>query len=330
MAYFNNPRTEEELNNQFRQLLIKNNYRDPKNQKLVAAIRKEYDERLLQIKRANGYQTTGDKVISFIEKANAKAQAYAEEMEREQLREKQRIAQLKSKRYTKQELSDLLDEEKRYIVQIIQSAVRSEDVVYLSLKSKSTANDYVMLYQFFVSNSILLQDTVPVERFNAVREEIEYATDFLSQNKHQYDNVMTQVEITMGKLIAQSIVKYEEMYVDPIKIQETDSRYRRTGIDKTVPRTMNGIIKMFLTVPAWVLLVVFAIMGVSMADSNMFMVCWMLLIYLGIIELFDRLIVRPLEKKKNRVRTHKQAKDTGKAMGGVGHLISSLIKLFLG
>lgn len=55
MAYFNNPRTEEELKEQFRQLLIKNDYRNPKNERLIKEIRKEYDERLLQIKRANGY-----------------------------------------------------------------------------------------------------------------------------------------------------------------------------------------------------------------------------------------------------------------------------------
>lgn len=327
MAYFNNPRTEEELNNQFRQLLIKNNYRDPKNQKLVAAIRKEYDERLLQIKRANGYQTTGDKVKNFIEKANAKAQARLDEMERAEQAEKQRIAQLQNKRFTKQELSDLLDKEKRYIDRIICDAVRGESVVYLSLKSKSVSDDFVMLYQFFVSNSLVLQGTVPDDEFNAVREEIEYAVDYLSSNKKQYEKVMLQVENMMGKLISESVKKYEEMYVDPIKIQETDQLYSK---NKKAPRTFNQMIRMVTTSIGYIIAVVMGLYYFSIKDDACIGIAVLALCWSLYWECWYRFLVVPLEKKKNRVRTHKTARGQEKTMGGISHIISSLIKIFLG
>ena len=326
MAYFNNPRTEEELNNQFRQLLIKNNYRDPQNQKLVAAIRKEYDERLLQIKRANGYQTTGDKVKNFIEEANAKAQARLDEMERAEQAEKQRIAQLQNKKFSKQDLSDLLDLEKRYIDQIIHTSVQDESILYLSLKAKSKVNDYVMLYQFFVSNSLDIQNIVPKAKFNAVREELEYAVEYLSANKKQYEKVMLQVEEMMGKKISELIIKYEEIYVDPIRIQETDSLYNK---NKRGPQTLSQAVHMFLTVPAWAIAVVGAIIGLT-ADPTGLALAVLALIWIACIELYYKLVVKRLEKKRNRVRTYKQARNTEKKIGGIGHIISALIRAFLG
>lgn len=315
MAYFNNPRTEEELKNQFRQLLIKYDYRNPKNEKLISAIRKEYDQTLLQIKRANGYQTTRDKMTNAIKKA-----------EQDRANECQRITNLKNKRYTKQDLSNLLDEEKRYIEQIVRSAVHDESVVYLSLKAKAGMEDYVLLYNFFTSNSILLQSIVPADTFNRVREEIEYAVDYLSQNKRHFENVMTQVETMMGKKIAESIVKYEELYLDPISIQETDKFYRRTTLGKKGPKTIGQYVKLFLIAPALAALIIFLDIGFSQNEPACFTVCVFILIYILVIELWDRLVVRPLEKRKNRVRTQQQATDTGKAMGGLAHLISSFLR----
>ena len=96
MAYFTNPRNEEELNEQFRQLLIQNDYRNPKNERLIKEIRKEYDEQLLQIKRANGYQTFGDTVNNLVKGASKAIQNYSDKVEQKRLQEEQRIQQLKN------------------------------------------------------------------------------------------------------------------------------------------------------------------------------------------------------------------------------------------
>lgn len=61
MSYFNNPRTEEELKDQYRKLLSKYDYHNPQNVKIMSDMRKEYEETLMKIKRANGYRTPLEK-----------------------------------------------------------------------------------------------------------------------------------------------------------------------------------------------------------------------------------------------------------------------------
>ncbi len=316
MEYFNNPRTEEELKDQFRKLLIKHDYRNPKNEKLIKAIRKEYEEKLLQIKRANGYQTLGEKAINTVK-------AYTNELERERQQERQRISQLKNKVYTKQEYTELLNKEKRYIDRIIQAAVKDENTVYLSLKAKSKSNDYIVLYRFFTSNSLRLQTTVNFNEFNSLREQIEYATEYLTPNKKQYETLMTQIETMMGKQIAQSLIKYEDMYVDPINIQKTDSMYKDY---QHAPKSLNSAIHLILTVPAYIILVISVLLALTSGEGGLFAIALICVVWIAFIELWNVLVVKPHERKKNRMRTHNDAVANEKLSKGLAHLISSLFR----
>ena len=321
MMYFSNPRTEEELKEQFRKLLIKNNYRDPKNQKLIAEIRKEYDSKLLEIKRANGYQTLGDKAKSFIDKAATKAKEYADEAEREKQLEQQRIACLKSKKYTKQEYYDLINREKKYIDHIVKSVVQNQEILYKSLKANIKENSYETLYRFFVSNTMLLQHVIDKKSFDALREEIEYATDYLSQNRKHYEQLMLQVEKMLGEHIAKALLAYEEMYVDPIKIQESDALYKPNG---KMPVSMNQIIRKGLTLPAYIIMVVMILYG--FVEESAWGIAFLCVVWILFFEGYYFLIVRPLEKRKNRVRTHKDATEKESLLKGLAHLISSLLR----
>lgn len=49
MSYFNNPLTEEELKEQYRELLKTIDYHNPQNAKLIKDMRKEYEENLMKI-----------------------------------------------------------------------------------------------------------------------------------------------------------------------------------------------------------------------------------------------------------------------------------------
>lgn len=323
MSYFNNPRTEEELKEQFRKLLIKYNYRDPKNEKLISAIRKEYEEKLLQIKRANGYQTLGDKAVNLIGKAGNAVKEYSKELEREQQREQQRIAGLKNRKYTKQEYAEFLKLEKKYIDSIVQNAVRQENVVYLSLKAKSKLNDNVVLYRFFVGNSLLLQTADVQERLNLLREKIEYATESFSQNRKQYNDLTVQLENVMGKYIADCVYKYEEMYVDPIEIQRTDKMYKTS---RFTPKTWNHGVYMVLTIPAYIMAVICTVLSILLGDSSpmVFTIC--ALAWAFIMEVTYRLLTKPLEKRKARVRTHEEAVGTERFLKGFARFLSTFLR----
>lgn len=322
MAYFNNPRNEEDLKEQFRKLLIKNDYRNPKNERLIKEIRKEYDEKLLQIKRANGYQTFGDKANNFMKNTSRAIQNYSDKVEQERIQEKQRIQQLKNKKYTKQEYTDLINKEKYYIRQIIENAVKQENTVYLSLKAYTKTNNFVEVYRFFTSNSILLQSVIKPTEFNALREQIEYATEYFSQSTKQYDNLMNELDIMMGKHINQCIIKFEDMYLDPLHIQETDSRY---GHSTKVQGNWNSQLHKLFTLPAYIMLVITALVGIT-TEPSAFVFSLLCIVWLIIIEFWYKFVVLPHEKRKNRVRTHSQAVQEEKLSKGLAHFLSSLFR----
>ncbi len=315
MAYFDNVRTEDELNNLFRKILIKVDYRNPKNEKLVKAIRKEYDEKLLQIKRANGYQTLGEKAVNYVKNT-------VRESQQQQLQEQRRIAQLKNKKFTKQEYADLINKEKYYINRIIESAVKNEDISYLALKAKTKTNNYVEVYRFFTSNSIFLQQIVTPDNYNSIREQIEYATDYFSESTKQYNNLMNELDIMFGKYINQCIIKCEDLYLDPIKIQETDRMY---GNSNKVQGNWNSALHKIFTIPAYVLLVITLIVAVT-EEPSAIVISVACGIWAIVMELWYIFVVKPHERRKNRVRTHQQAVTDEKLSKGLAHFLSSLFR----
>ena len=62
MGYFKYTKSEEELKEQYRRLLIKFNYKDERKKKVIDEITKEYEEMLKQVKYDNGYRTFGQKL----------------------------------------------------------------------------------------------------------------------------------------------------------------------------------------------------------------------------------------------------------------------------
>lgn len=322
MAYFSNPHTEEELKEQFRQLLIKNDYRNPKNERLIKEIRKEYDERLLQIKRANGYQTFGDKANNLVKNTSRAIQNYSDKVEQERIREQQRVQQLRNKRYTKQEYTNLLVEEKKCIDIIVQKAVRNETNIYKAIKAKSKLGDYVVLYNYFMTYGMASQDENVIRRIRGLREELEYATEHLAQSKKHYDNLLIEIETLMGKYVNECIIKYEDMYLDPISIQNTDSMYK---VSKHTPKTWSSTLHLVFTVPAYILLVLSVLIGLTIDEAG-FVLSILCVVWLVIMEAWYLLVVKPHEKKKNRVRTRSQAMQEESFATGLAHLISALFR----
>lgn len=311
MGYFNNPRSEEELKDQFRKLLIKYDYRNPKNEKLISAIRREYDQELLNIKRANGYQTFGDKV-----------KAHSDKVKQERQQERQRVAQLQNKRYTKQDFTDLVNREKRYIDTIIKRIVSTDIRRYRMLRQVVSSGEYAYLYGEF--NKSIIDEEEPQIRntYNSIREEIEYAIDSLSQNRKQADNLIYQIEVMMGKQIYQCLVKYEEMYVDPIEIQKLDAV---SNIKKKTPKEKEStgadlLIK--IAIPPMIALGIIALLSGEPIALPLFTAPFIL--WIVVIKLWDIFIAKPLQKRSRRVRTKQQAENTGSILKILGRIVQHL------
>ncbi|MBO5057379.1 MAG: hypothetical protein J6C64_13640 [Lachnospiraceae bacterium] len=291
MAYFNNPRTEEELKDQFRKLLAKYDYRDPKNEKLISAIRKEYDEKLLEIKRANGYQTTFEKVSNTIEKK-------LDEVKKANEAEKARIERLKNHRYTKEEYVKLYNNVKLNLSNLIQALV-IENKCTKNIINRLNELDNVGFYQWFNAQRffIAVSDDELMEKYNSSREILEYAIQSISkQTKTKYEKNLEIMEEAMGKYFREYYQACCDKYLDPIEIAEYEVQAQK---DMKLANLLAG--SSCYTLPwifiSLIVMFIFSFIFGNLADrySTFFVICTM-----GISALLSIPVGNKLRKKSKR------------------------------
>lgn len=223
MPYFNNPRTEEELKEQFRKLLIKNDYRNPNNTKLISEIRKEYDEKLMQIKRANGYQTTFEKVTNTIKRES-------EAVNKARAAEKTRVEGLRNHRYTKEEYVKLMNNTKFYLRKVIELLVKENVCTTIIISHLNTLDDEAF-YQWFNAQrySITISDKQLQLEYNRAREALEYAIRSIStQTKTNVEKNLVAMEKTLGHYFKEYYHACCDEYLDPIELSEQEVNVNRS------------------------------------------------------------------------------------------------------
>lgn len=62
MEYFRYIKSETDLREQYRRLLVKYDYKDERNKKIIDDITKEYEQMVRQARYDNGYRTFGQKI----------------------------------------------------------------------------------------------------------------------------------------------------------------------------------------------------------------------------------------------------------------------------
>lgn len=213
MKYFNNPKTEDELKNQYRQLLIKYDYRSEKNAPIMAEIKREHDAILMQIKRANGYRTMSEKIIEGAKDMHSEFV----EAKRE---EEKRVNNLKNHKYSKEEIQNLILDTKKCIQKIVYSVLKKQTTDYYSLRKVVKACDSEQIARWF--NTHIEHMVVPElsQKYNEIREKLEYALKSQSRDYKSQEAYMIQMEKMMGNQIIVSFEKYESELVDPIVIAE--------------------------------------------------------------------------------------------------------------
>ena len=217
MRYFNNPKTEEELKNQYRQLLIKYDYRSEKNASIIAEIKKEHDAILMQIKRANGYRTVSEKIVDGARDIHAGIV----ETKRE---EEKRVNNLKNHNYSKAEIQNLILETTKCIQKIVRSIVKKQSLDYISLRKVVKSCDTEQIARWFNTHMEHMVILALSREYNEVREKLEYALKSQSKDKKSQEAYMIQMEKMMGKQIVNAFDKYEEELVDPILVAELNVR----------------------------------------------------------------------------------------------------------
>lgn len=218
MGYFNNPRTEEELDNQCRILLKKYNYRSGQSNATVEKILQEYKTLKMQIKRANGYKTPSEQVVSTVKDvAN-----YARE---ERQREQSRVDTLRSHKYTQIELQQLVTECKKYIDVMLKGTVQENSTGYNLLQDSILKHDPEYVLRWFNKNTgLFTRDRDLMKRYDTAREKLEYAFKSMASNKRTQETYIIQMEKSLGNYVVTKFKEYEEMYGDPIQIAKKEQK----------------------------------------------------------------------------------------------------------
>ena len=248
MSYFNNPKTEEELKNQYRRLLIKYDYRSEKNVKVIEEIRKEYNAIQMQIKRANGYRTPTEKIRDEVK-------SFATEVGEAYRNEERRINQLKNHTYTKAEIQSLIEKTKYYVDKIVYSIVEKQLVPYVSLHNVVFRCDSEQICRWFNTHAIKAVPSNLSTEYDEVREKLEYALKSKSNDKKSQEAYMIQMEKMIGNHIASVFKKYEDELIDPIVIAEQDMQKYE---DKKSNQKFNAFTK-FVFIGFWAISVIYAL-----------------------------------------------------------------------
>lgn len=251
MSYFNNPRTEEELKDQYRKLLSKYDYHNPQNVKIMSDMRKEYEETLMKIKRANGYRTPLEKVT---DSAKSYVKSEINEYKAIKAAEKERINRLRNHKYTKEEYVKSYNSVKHYLEQMIEDIIKCNAFTVIITQNINIL-DNIGFYQWFNTQEYFGSPELRAKYISA-REVLEYAILSISeQTKTDNDKNLLKMEESLGKYFKEYYRKCCDKYLDPIEVAQHEmisQKYVKDGIIET--KVICFAVSMFLVLGIFALL----------------------------------------------------------------------------
>lgn len=328
MSYFNSPHTEEELKNQYREILSKHDYHNPQNEKLMNDIRKEYEETLMKIKRANGYRTPFEKIT---DSAKNYVKSEINEYKAIKAAERERISNLQNHQYTKEECIESYNKVKYCLKQVIESTVKKSGS---DLISRINSLDNIGFYQWF--NVTTMGRYFPptdseLKNYNSAREVLEYAIQSISeQTKTNYEKNLLKMEDSLGGYFKEYYRECCDKYVDPIEIADAEMKSQKIQKENNfwVKFSCVLVIGTFLYIPFMILSVE---SDMPIIISVIFPIC--LAYPIGsaisavIIKNMRRTTYSTFAAKEQRARvTQRKSFENGRAAFQIARVIRSLLK----
>lgn len=262
MAYFTNPRTEEELKEQYRKLLIRYDYRNSKNEKLIAEIRKEYEQKLKQIRYDSGYRTTAQKIKESVT-------SYLAQQSAEYEQEEDRKRALRNKPYTKQDLLNLIEEQKRFINDTVYQILKEQSSGYTNLKEivmnavrgKEIYDVYSGIGLASLSPAKLNADCKDLREMVKMKERMEYCVLSLAgRNEKQMEIMLSQVEDQLGNCVKQVFQQYEKKVVDPIvemeALKQAREKTKQRRVERATTKPLEVLFLLLLSSPGVVAIII--------------------------------------------------------------------------
>ncbi len=206
MIHFTDADTEDEINEQYRRLLIKYDYKSGRNQKIIDEITEEYQVALSRVPiDGRNYSPFMRSLAKFEEKVTDGYRAMKQNAENEAAKKEA----LKNKKFTERELSELISERKKFIYETMMDKNAYQGVKRSVLYKES---DFKVFMAYM--GTLNKQDSAELHYLD---ERTEYAVFYLTgKNEKKAEAVLQKLDAQMGAYIRSIFPQVERRYQDPI------------------------------------------------------------------------------------------------------------------
>ncbi len=242
MGHFRYTPSEEDLKEQYRRLLIKYNYKDEKNKKVIDAITREYQQMVKQARYDNGYRTIGQKIKEKI----------SEEIDKDRQEEDRKKA-LRSKKWTKQDMLNIVAEMKTILSKVIPLEIKnSAEITYRIRCTLAAEGRKKEIYDTCSSNIsvVSIQDAVV---FRGLQEKLEYCVmSLVGGNEEKSETVLRNIEDKLGQHVYEICLRHlpDEDPIEDLEIRRAVRGSSGIGDNKeALMKANNNVFAVLLSLP---------------------------------------------------------------------------------
>lgn len=289
-VYFKNPKTLEELDNQYR-IYIRKLSSQKGGDKLLEQIEQEYKRLKKEIKYNNGQYTLIQKLHREILEFNEQ-RAYTNDMQEAEKRS------YRNRKYTKEDIQNLVTRQKQIIYKAITIYLKQDIVLKYDVSEVNNSDMMEIVHKNLVSNANL------TDEFEEIIKETAYVLEALAlQSNTSLVKYNYQMEQIIGEYAKKTYLALEEKYADPIKIYDRNKALKR---DKKSDKFDKFFIKimwyMLISIlPVFLLMVAFSDFSFNHDMTNLMDGIGVAVFIVGV-EIVIGLIIKYINKRKLKKR----------------------------
>lgn len=296
-TYFKNPRTLEELDNQYR-IYIRKLSNQKGGDKLLEKIEQEYKRLKKEIKYNNGQYTLTQQLHREIIELN-ETRNYKNRMQEAERRS------YRNRKYTKEDMQNLITQQKQIIYKAITIYLKRGIVLKCDVSEVSNSDMMKIVNNNFIVIAKLNDE------FDEIIKETAYVLEAVAlQNNTSLAKLNYQMEQIIGEYAKKTYLALEDKYADPIKMYNRDKDVKADKKYNKIGKVGGKIIwYMFLLgFPAFILLIAFSEFSYNHNMTDL-MGGIETAIFVAGIELVIGLIIKHINKKNLKKRAKARTYD---------------------